>query len=135
MGEKEPKPKLTDVCGNCEKRYALTEQNALLFIFNKQPDCNHLQAECPSCGNNTLIYLQDGGDTKDKALKHGINVIEVDYAPKHIYKQFLELAGITLIEPHDLTPRQEHHVEYLGWLLSHELLEPETFEGEGELSI
>lgn len=40
-----------------------------------------------------------------------------------------------LLEPHDITPRQEHVVEFLHYLLENEKLAIEDFNGEGDLRI
>lgn len=126
--EREPKePTLKDNCMHCNTVYPITCENAALFVFTRKADCNYLQTECTNCGGDTRLFMQDGGDTAQKARQLGITEIVTDYPPDNIYQSFLKVFGIELIQEKELTPRQENRVKYLGFLLAKDLIVPESF--------
>lgn len=46
-----------EVCGHCGIRFALTPDNAFVFVFEKNHSCDHMIALCSSCGKPTITYV------------------------------------------------------------------------------
>lgn len=100
-----PKP-IFDDCSGCDQRYQLTAMTANGVIYPKQPECSYLMCRCPNCGYKTQIFCNE--TTIEMAALNGID-IEGDemYAPDDIYKSWLEVKGIELVETYQLTARHE----------------------------
>lgn len=127
--EKEPKKeKLFDDCSNCEQRYKLTEKTCGVMVYTKQPECTYALCVCPHCSFCTRIFLQP--ESVQKLLKNDVPFEVQDYADENIYSDWCEVMGIELLVPHEITPRQEKRVEWLGYLLTHDLLTVEDFEND-----
>lgn len=119
--EKEPKrEKLKDDCLHCGKRYTIKPENAMVFSYERKPECNHMVTECPHCTKRTNIYLA-GDYTIDRARENGITVCELDWPSDQVYDGFLQVYGIELIQPQELTPRQEKQIEFAHFLLQGEI--------------
>lgn len=122
MSEKEPRnPNLYDNCSHCEEDYDLTPNNTALRKFNKQPECNYLYTICTHCTGQTQIFC--GLDTTEAIVEAGIPFVEDDYPDQEEYKKWLEIMEIKLIEPQEVTSRQERFIGYFRYLLEHNLID------------
>lgn len=121
--EEEPRNQhLTDNCSHCEEDYDLTPNNTALRNFTKKPECNYLYAICTCCGGQTQIYIQK--ETTEAVLAAGIPSEEDEYPQQDEYLQWCEVHDIKLIEPHEISPRQENFIKYFGYLLKNNLFDP-----------
>lgn len=134
MGEKDPgnveRLPLRDECMHCNRKYRITKDNAAVFEFTKQPECNHISAECTKCGGHTRIFV--GSETMQQATAWEIPVVPTEYAPDFIYQSWLELSGIELIKEREVTPRALSRVAFLGWLLEHNMID---FNQDGDIQL
>ena len=110
MSEREPTPekrlpRLFDNCNNCEQDYDLEPNNAKLYMYDAEPDCNYLYCTCTHCQSNFIMFV--GMDTVLNAIRHGIDPRAEKYAPDKIKNARLKLLGIELIEPVEITARHE----------------------------
>jgi hypothetical protein len=48
---------------------------------------------------------------------------------------YLQYPDELKLDTYEITPRQQHHIDFLHYLLEHDLMEVEDFEGEGELPL
>lgn len=124
---------LKDNCNSCKKNYRLTMDNAYVVHYDKKPECDHMMCKCPRCDFVTMIFLSPNGDTMERAKENLISINKLDWPSEKIYSTWLRLMGIELVEPNELTQRQERIVEYLGNLLEKDLLTIEDFNKEGEV--
>lgn len=122
--EQEP---LTDDCMHCGKEYDLTDDNSRAFMYFKQPECNHLIMMCSHCDGLTFMFLAEDGDSIEKIREHGLPVDCCDFAPPDVYSKWMEINDIQLIKSHDVTPRQEKRIDFLRYLLEHDMITPDDF--------
>lgn len=118
---KEKNPHLYDNCSHCENDYDLTPDNTALRKFNKQSECNYLYTVCPHCEGHSQIFC--GEETTDEVIKAGISVVEEDYADQEEYQIWLEVNEIKLIEPQEISSRQERFLGYFKYLIDNDLID------------
>ena len=112
-----PEKPLKDKCNACGKKYKLTEETAVAITYTKQPDCRHLVTCCPHCSQQTRIFVPPTSNSLERAEQTGVPVHYFEYASDEIYDMFLRVYDIELIEPKELTPRQEDRVRFGTYLL------------------
>ena len=134
MGESYPdnveRLPLRDECLHCNKKYKITKENAAVFEFTKQPECNHLSAECTKCGGHTHIFI--GEETLAQAKAWDIPVVPTEWAPDNLYQSWLRVSGIEIIKECEVTPRSLSRVAFLGWLLENDKID---FNQEGDVPL
>jgi hypothetical protein len=135
MNEREPNPEkdnnvkpLRDQCNRCQKKYKLTEETAVGIIYTKQPDCRHIVACCPHCRFQTRIFIPQSSNSLEVAQQTGVPILVFEYASEEIYDMFLRVYGIELIQPKELTPRQEEQVSNYGRFLQEITVTAEDFQ-------
>lgn len=111
---KKPKPMFDD-CNHCSKKYQITAINAKLHLFEKQPDCNFIYCTCSHCQGTTKMFIDDY--TVEQGIGNGLPVSLEDYADDTTYKQWLQVKGIELVQPRDITDRHERAIAALGQTL------------------
>ena len=103
---------LRDKCNHCETNYGITDKNAYLFTYEKQPDLNHLVCKCLNCEGRTIMFTNDEITAQARGL--GIGESVGDYAPEERYQQWLRVKGIELVQPVEITDRHEKLVSQFG---------------------
>lgn len=112
---------LKDNCNNCKKNYRLTMENAYVIHYEQKAECDHMICKCPRCDFVTMIFLAADGDTMDRARENLININNLDWPSEKVYQTWLKLMGIELIQPKELTPRQERMLDFAHYLLDREI--------------
>lgn len=149
MTEREPQPEepdkyLYDDCLNCDERYVMSEYNAFLNIYINDPQCSHIQTQCPHCNQVSRIFIQVEGDTVEKCADYGIEPKPFENAPEELKLAYAELIGEVYIPPAEsvgvpeepyVTPHQEKVIKALAYYLQHDHLTADDFNGEGDLFI
>lgn len=111
--EREPSPEpLFDTCDNCEKKYQITNKNALAYHFDKQPECDFIVCACPNCKQPVRIYI--GSDSLEQARTNEIDIEVQTYADDETYELWCGLNGIELPKTYKLTDRHEALIHKFG---------------------
>ena len=134
MSEFERKQDPHDDCMHCDKQYNLTTSNTCIFRYEDIPDAEHLNSICPHCSGINSIFL-GSEDTKEHFAQFGYGVYTQPVPNFEVMKMYLELYDIPLKEEQPISPRQDARVQWLGYLLSKELLIADDFNGKNELYI
>jgi hypothetical protein len=148
MGNKEPKPKKTFWLELGNKRIICTPDNTKAYLF-EDPTFDHLFhiTSVENNGNMNGFYIfrpMLGDEAFDNLVRHMIHhefevesLTEPDANDKQVYisKYGEPQPPLKMLESHDITPRQEHIVEFMHYLLENEKLAIEDFDGEGEVII
>lgn len=110
--EKEPVPMFDD-CMHCEQRYQITADNAAIYHYNKQSECDFLFCVCPNCSGQSRIFCSP--ETVEVGKQNGLKIVaEEDYADQNIYRSWLELNDIVLPPTYELTDRHEALIKKFG---------------------
>ncbi len=125
--EQNKNPHLYDNCDHCEEDYDLTPENTAIRMFTKKPECDYVFAVCPHCSGRTRIYPQT--TTLEALISIGITPVIDDYPDQEEYLSFCHVYGIELIEPKELTPRQDRYINNHGLFLQHVEVTVEDFRG------
>jgi hypothetical protein len=133
MGEQEPQPPLHENCRNCGEGYLITQFNACLYFFTKQPEIIILDSTCTSCKVPDAGYVNR--ETAEWALDAGIYASHLEWASVEVHGNFLENMGVKLVLENDITPRQDTRSDWFGYELANGIITPEDFNGKGELFI
>lgn len=108
---------LKDRCMHCDKNYRLTQENALIVEYTKKPECNYVNSKCTHCGGMTTIFVPPTSNTIDELKKQDVPCGQLDYPSDDVYEAWLQVMGIELIQPQELTPRQENRVRFGAFIL------------------
>lgn len=58
MSEEETPNFLMDNCASCGNDYEIHQHKDAMFLFLLSPDCNHIEAICPNCGQEKVLFLE-----------------------------------------------------------------------------
>lgn len=104
-------------CGDpkCEITYEMAGENTAVFIFEHTPQYNYVLTECPKCGYQYLVFIDDiqlmSVEEYDWPEKKAPN------APTSIRELFDLCDPEEPIKFYDLSPRHERYIEVLKWEL------------------
>lgn len=101
-------------CGDCQDDFPLTPENALVARFSEEAEYDYLLAMC-DCGSWNRNFINDS--TIGMLLGRGIPLVQERYAPPEVVSSYLAATNTPLIMAHDLSPSEEHLVEYFRWVL------------------
>ena len=111
--EREKPEPIYDTCDNCEQEYQITSENALVYHFGKQPECDFIICACPDCKQPIRIYIDE--ESLQQARNNGLSVEESEpYADDETYELWCGLYGIELPKVYELTNRHEALIHKFG---------------------
>lgn len=110
--------KATCLTESCQEKFAINQDNGILFIFIKQIWFSFVVATCPNCDEASKYFLRGKlPATIAEMRKLNVRIQELDFPPDEVVKEYGTLYGLKLLEADELTAHERREVEYFGWLL------------------
>lgn len=139
MSERQPNPNYSFILNtNNGERLLCTPENTQAYLYEdeKYDHIFHIVTETENGWQGYHIFRHVVGKDFDEMIKRMINggfdVMNAGEIDESDMKAYLKSLPVEL-ETHEITPRQQHHIDFLHYLLEHDLLEEEDFEGDGDL--
>lgn len=134
--EKEPNRErgpLYDDCSNCGNVYNLTEHNTIFFEHKEFPNADHFLVISDCCEYLTRIFVSEDSTSRKYITRLNIPRIVSRVPDDETMESYIYLYEIPLVEPTELTTRQNTKVDFLGYLLEHDMISPEDFDKDVEI--
>jgi len=116
-------------------KFEMTPENTAAYLHEEEPNFDH------------LFYTQDGGylylfrrnvsnfdDVAAYMERNGYEINREAFAAEQDKQQYFERYGYPEIPTRELTPREERKLLFARYLLEHEHITPESFNGTGRMA-
>lgn len=109
-----------DRCNVCDKKFKLTSENTVVYIFTK-PDFamfSYFESVCSHCRAENGTFMTDLiAELMDIIRLTGCPVEAEQYPSCELMMEWCEVYGVKPLEERALSSYEEHEVEFFAWLL------------------